>query len=134
MKPGCEEHIFEKPMFLNASLTMMKLSTLLLLPALCSAFVAPHARPQTRLFSTIDANLVPPTSEELNDLKTKLVSLCNRDPKASIQEVRDAVDEVESLGEQVCPNISMCALNSIIKVSKLKFFHPPVGYRSGILI
>jgi hypothetical protein len=81
---------------------MMKSIILLLLPALCWAFVPSHLTGRSsRLFSTVDADTVNPTSKDMDELKAALVFVCNRTPSASLQEVRDAVEQLESMGEQV---------------------------------
>jgi hypothetical protein len=80
----------------------IRLCVLLLLPTICEAFLPSHvARGSSRLFSTVESATVSPTLKDLDELKTALVFVCNRKPAAALQEVRDAVEKLESLGEQV---------------------------------
>jgi hypothetical protein len=75
---------------------MMKASSLLLLlPTLSEAFapVGSSTRANTAIFSTV---------ADLEDLKDTLVAKCKLTPKTSLMDIRDAVDQVEALAEQVC--------------------------------
>lgn len=79
-----------------------RLNILLLFPTICWALLPFHfARESSRLFSTVESTSVCPSLKDLDELKTALVFMCNRKPAAALQEVRDAVEKLESLGEQV---------------------------------
>lgn len=81
---------------------MTRLSITLLLSATCAAFTPSHVgRVSNALYSAVDVDIVIPTLDDLNDLKAALVFVCNRVPAASVQEVRDAVEKVEIMGEKV---------------------------------
>jgi hypothetical protein len=76
-------------MMMKASSTLL----LLLLPTLSVAFVpVSSARANTAIFSTV---------ADLEDLKAALVAKCKLTPKTSLMDIRDAVDQVEALAEQV---------------------------------
>ena len=68
--------------------------------AFCSTGCIPF-RSDNVLFSTVDADAVAPSEQDLKELKSALVFVCKKQPKASIQEVKDAIQEVEAVGEQV---------------------------------
>lgn len=81
---------------------MTRLSITLLLSATCAAFTPSHVgRVSNALYSAVDVDIVIPTLDDLNDLKAALVFVCNRVPAASVQEVRDAVEKVEIMGEKI---------------------------------
>ena len=73
-----------------------------LLPAISSCFVSPlTTKTSGATWSTAVTAVDAPTSKDLDEKKAALVYVCTRVPKATLQEVRDAVDRVEVLGEQV---------------------------------
>ena len=53
-------------------------------------------------YSTADPQIFLPTALDLTLLKSDLVKLCCRSPKASLKELQTMVQEVEGMGEQVC--------------------------------
>ena len=62
------------------------------------------SRSNGRLFdasTTADAAPSPTPMEQLNQLKTDLVSTCNKSPKASRDEIRSIVTDLEIVAEQV---------------------------------
>ena len=81
---------------------MMKLAVLFLFPSLGGSFTlhTPLQR-HTWLKSTVDAETVQPTLNDLDDLKAELVATCTRSPKPSLPEVQDVVEQLESTSELV---------------------------------
>mmetsp|Transcript_10078 Transcript_10078/g.14795 ORF Transcript_10078/g.14795 Transcript_10078/m.14795 type:complete len:280 (+) Transcript_10078:88-927(+) len=53
------------------------------------------------LFSTVDADTAAPSEEDLKELKSALVFVCKKQPRASMQEVKDAIQELEAVGEEL---------------------------------
>lgn len=89
---------------LNKPTTMMTLKWALLsvLPCVVSSFSHQGLkRYVTGLKSTIDTATVPPSTEDLVQLKSELVKVCCRSPKAALSEVCDLVQGLESTAEMV---------------------------------
>ena len=56
---------------------------------------------EAALYSTSEPQIFSPTVNDLAEIKSDLVRLCNRSPKPSLREVQLMVEEVEGMGEQV---------------------------------
>jgi len=82
----------------------LELYASLLLPITAAAFCSPRCSPfrfNRVLHSTDDADSAQPSVEYLKELKSALVFVCKKQPKASVQEVNAAIQQVESVGEQL---------------------------------
>lgn len=62
-----------------------------------------HHHVKMARYSTMDPQIFSPTASDLMQLKSDLVKLCNRSPKVSKKEAQMMVQELEVMGEQVCP-------------------------------